>query len=307
MAEGDVRGMRLGVQSPAGDLAGRVIADFLELKPYRTEPYVKLVLGALAAQIGAANRADSVAEMTKAIDGLPDSENQLGKELMKQLMSTLPPAARSKIEKAGKAGSLFKELLTQARQVAADEKQPPAERAAAARTLRLADFAQVQGLLSDLLTFRQPAAVQRAALESLARFDEPKVPALVLPAWPGLSPQVRATAAETLFARSKWIDAFLDAVGDGKIKLADIDPARISVLQQTGDASQRVRIQRLFAKGQLSKRADVVAAYQKALDLKGDSGRGKAIFKKECSACRRLESRGAQTGPEPGALPDPRA
>ena len=86
---------------------------------------------------------------------------------MKQLMTKLPPAARTKIEKAGKAGTLFNELLTQARQVAADEKQQPAERAAAARTLSLAEFGPVQGLLGELLTFRQPEVVQRAALESL--------------------------------------------------------------------------------------------------------------------------------------------
>src|SRR5205085_11319081 len=106
---------------------------------------------------------------------------------------------------------------------------------------------------------------------------QPKVPRTVTAAWPGLSPQVRATAAETLFARSKWIDAFLGAVGDGKIKLGDVDPARIALLQQTGDASQRVRIQRLFAKAQLSKRTVVVANYRKALELKGDAASGKAV------------------------------
>ncbi len=46
----------------------------------------------------------------------------------------------------------------------------------------------------------------------------------------------------------------------------------------------------------------MVAAYQKALDLAGDATRGKAIFKKECSACHRLEGVGEQIGAELGAI-----
>jgi putative membrane-bound dehydrogenase-like protein len=294
--------MRLAILTSAGDHAGAIFALMLAKSNLGSTTHGKLLLAGLAGQIGAANKADSLAALVKALDELPAGETALGKDLMKQLMSKLPPAARSKIEKAGKAGALFTELLTQASKVAADAKHPAAERAAAARTLSLAKFEQVQGLLGDLLTFRQPEAVQRAALESLARFDQPRVPALVLAAWPGLSPQVRATAAETLFARPAWIGAFLDAVEQGKVKTGEVDPARIALMRASADAKLRARADKLFAMSKLSKRADVVAAYQKALLLKGDAASGKAIFKKECAACHRLEGVGEQIGAELGAI-----
>jgi putative heme-binding domain-containing protein len=48
----------------------------------------------------------------------------------------------------------------------------------------------------------------------------------------------------------------------------------------------------------------VVDAYQKALELKGDPARGKAIFKKECSACHRLEGVGNAVGADLNAIRD---
>jgi putative heme-binding domain-containing protein len=46
----------------------------------------------------------------------------------------------------------------------------------------------------------------------------------------------------------------------------------------------------------------VVAAYQKSLDLKGGRERGKELFKKECSACHRLEGVGTQLGGDLNAI-----
>ena len=70
-------------------------------------------------------------------------------------------------------------LLREAKQTALDEKQKPAERAAAVRTLGLETFAEVRALFPQLLQLRQPQPVQTAALETLARFDDGAVPALL--------------------------------------------------------------------------------------------------------------------------------
>jgi putative membrane-bound dehydrogenase-like protein len=294
--------IRLAILTSARSQRGDLFASLLSDPKGPNTPHGMHLLARLAEQIGAANEARDIAAFAKAMDTLPADAAIMGEGLMGALMTRLPPSGRSKIEKAGRAGALFAQLLTSARKLAADEKQPAGERAAAARTLSLADFGEVQGLLGDLLTFRQPEAVQRAALESLARFDQPKVPAIVLAAWPTFSPQVRATAAETLFARPAWIAAFLDAVEKGKVKTGEIDPARIALLQASADPKLRARAETLFAKARLSKRADVVAAYQKALELKGNAASGKAIFQKNCSSCHRLEGVGEQIGAELGAI-----
>ena len=69
---------------------------------------------------------------------------------------------------------------------------------------------------AELLASRQPADVQTAAVETLASFRRRRgSPAILLQAWAGMSPRLRATAAEALFARPAWIGAFLDAVEKG--------------------------------------------------------------------------------------------
>src|SRR5207248_6383361 len=61
---------------------------------------------------------------------------------------------------------------------------------------------------------------------------------------------------------------------------------------------------KLFASTKLARRQDVVAAYQKALQLQGDAARGKQIFKKECSSCHQLEGVGNAIGADLSAIRD---
>src|SRR5262249_36493627 len=104
------------------------------------------------------------------------------------------------------------------------------------------------------------------------------------------------------FSRPDWIAAFLDAVEQGQVGRGDVDPARIQLLQTHADARLRARAAELFAATKLARRQDVVAAYHKALELKGDPARGKAVFKRECSACHKLEGVGTPIGAELNAV-----
>jgi len=141
-------------------------------------------------------------------------------------------------------------------------------------------------------------------METLAVFDDSDVPPLILEAWPSLSPKLRATAAETLFSRPAWIQAFLEAAEKDKIGRGDVDPARIDLLQAYPDQKVRARAKKLFAGAKLARRQDVIAQYQRALQLKGDKARGKGVFKKNCSACHRLENVGESVGADISAIRD---
>jgi putative membrane-bound dehydrogenase-like protein len=298
--------MRLAILTSTRDCAGNVFRLLMADRTFRDTPHGRTLLTTLATQIGAAGRGGDVAAVVKALGELSETEKALAQDVVRHLVSKQSPAARERLTGAagGKAGVIFADLLREARKSAADPKQSPAERAAALHTLGLARFADVRDLFADALKLRQPQPVQRAALETLARFDDPAVPGLLLTVWPELSPQLRATAAESLFARPAWITAFLDAVEKGKVKPGEIDPARVTLLQASANERIRDRAAKLFAGARLSKRQDVVAAYQKALTLKGDPARGKAIFKKECSACHRLEGVGESVGADLSAIRD---
>ena len=173
------------------------------------------------------------------------------------------------------------------------------------RTLGLAEFAQVKPNFTGLLKFRQPEAVQKAALETLARFEQAGVADVVVDAWPSLSPQVRATAAETLFARPASIHRVSRCGRKGQNQDRRDRSGPHSSCCRFFPMKEFAYAPKSSSRGRkLSARKDVVAAYQKSLDLKGDAKNGKEIFKKNCAACHRIEGVGEQIGAELGAIKD---
>jgi putative membrane-bound dehydrogenase-like protein len=297
---------RLAILSSVNTRAGEVFRLLAEDKDFRISGSGRAMLGTLATLIGSANRKNELAAFAQTLDTLPESENALLRDLVRNLVAKLPASGRDQLAGAdgGKAGSVLSELLRDALKIAPDEKRPGADRVAAIRLLRLVAFADIKDLSAQLLNFRQPALVQAAVIETLARFDQPAVPALLLEAWPSLSPQLRANAVEAFFSRPAWIAVFLDAVEQGKINRGDVAPARIQALQNHADIPLRKRAAKLFESTKLARRQDVVAEYQKALKLKGDSGRGKAVFKNVCSTCHQLEGVGTQVGADLHAIRD---
>src|SRR5262249_22286120 len=157
--------------------------------------------------IGSANRKNEMAALVQALNTLPEEEHALLRDLVRNLVAKRQVSGRDSL--AGvlgdKAGAVLAELLRDALKTAPDEKRPVAERVAATRTLGLAPSTDLRALFPRLLNVRQPQAVQAAAVESLARFDQPAVPGLLLDAWPGFSPPLRASAVEALFSRSAWL------------------------------------------------------------------------------------------------------
>jgi putative membrane-bound dehydrogenase-like protein len=298
--DSDNASVRFAVLCSANDRGSALFALLAGDAKYRATASGKTLLLALAAQVASANRADEVAAAVKAINGLPDAEKALARELVQAFVAKLPAAARAKLNGllTGKAGDVFADLVADARKLAADDKADADARAAAIRTLALAGFADSKALLANCLDVKQPQPVQLAALDTLAKFDSADVPQIVLTAWPAMSPRIRATATETLLARAAWVGAFLDAVEKKTVLPTDLDPARVQLLVKSPDEKTRARAAKLFAAGAASKRADVLKKYEKALDLKGDVMKGKAVFKEHCAACHKLEGVGENVGPD---------
>jgi putative membrane-bound dehydrogenase-like protein len=297
---------RLAILSSVNGRSGAVLRLLLADREFRAAAHRRELLAALAAIIGSANRPEEIAALAEGVDVLPETEQALARDLVRSAIAKLPAAGREQFMRRskGKAGAILADLFRDALKTAPDEKRPAADRIAAIRTLNLAPFAADQRVFRDLLKARQPQPIQAAALEALAGFVEPGVPALVIEAWPGLSPALRAGAVEVLLARREWVAAFLDAVEQGKVNRGDVDPARIDVLQANAGPQLRARVAKLFGVTKLARRQEVVVAYQKALQLNGDGARGKAVFKKECSACHQLEGIGTQVGADLTAIRD---
>jgi putative membrane-bound dehydrogenase-like protein len=188
--------------------------------------------------------------------------------------------------------------FTNAAATALDEKRSLEERTAAVQLLGYGPFETASKPLPDLLSPQNPQSVQLAAVRALSLHDQPKVAELLLSQWGSYSPVVRREVLEALFARPARLHTFLKAIEAKKVLAGQVEPARLDQLRKHKDAKLRQRAQKLLA-GQIAPdRAKVVKDYQDVLDLKGDVMRGKAVFKKTCSTCHRLENVGVEVGPD---------
>lgn len=253
---------------------------------------------ALAAQLGASGTAADLERVTDRIESLDSAHAPFARELVLTLLSQRQKGKEPPLKFApdSKLLTIRKELLESALLTAAASDRKPTDRAVAIRQLTLAEYGFAAELLSEFLSAQQPQEVQSASLDALASYDRPEVSTTILDKWGGLSPQVRAHAIEILFSRKPWTKALLAAIERGDVPAAEVDPVRAQYLQNHADAEIKELAKKVLAKSQNAARADVVAKYQKALELKGDVVRGKAAFQKTCSTCHRLENVGTSIG-----------
>jgi putative membrane-bound dehydrogenase-like protein len=200
------------------------------------------------------------------------------------------------LAKAGDAGERIRPFFRQAADMARNEKASLTSRIAAVRLLGYAPFDVAGEPLAELLNPRSPVELQSAALRALAGFNDPKVGPLLLAGWDGYGPTLRREATEALFARPDRITALLDAVEAKKVPAAHIEAARADALRKHSDESIRTRALKLFAGQVAADRKKVIDDYRPVFDLKADAGRGREVFRKNCTACHRLENTGYEVG-----------
>src|SRR5262249_28831769 len=162
-------------------------------------------------------------------------------------------------------------------------------------------------VLIELLEPRHPADVQVAALKALAEDGDPKLATLLIEKLPGFAPGVRAAAVQTLLGRESWARTFLRlAAGEHPptgLNAALIEPAARAPLLKRRDPEIARLARDLFQQGTAPSPAQVVADYLESLRLKGDAGRGQAIFARECKACHRIGELGVAIGPDLAGSP----
>jgi putative heme-binding domain-containing protein len=168
----------------------------------------------------------------------------------------------------------------------------------AIRLLGYGPFSAAGPALQSLLTARSPAEIQLAAVRALAQQDHPRVAEMLLAPWASLSPPVRREVLEALFARSDRVSHLLAAIEQGQVLAAQLDPFRVEQLRKHPRVKERKELQVLLSGSSAGDRQKLVGQYLPALQLPSDASRGKAVFKKACSTCHRLEEVGIEVGPD---------
>ncbi len=295
------RWVRLAVLSSATGRTGDLFAHLAADPEWRSTAGGRTLLEQLAEQTGLHGRADQVDEMAESLEKFTDDEKTLlhvvVRGLLRGMDSLDSPLRQTLVQRRDSVLARARaEMLDEARRRARDPKHPIERRVEAIRSLTLGSYDEADEILAELLDSRQPQAVALAAMETLGRFSNVAVAQIIVDVWAQLTPRLRSAATEALFARRERLPVLLAAIDDGTVHRSQLDPARIQMLLAHTDGQIRKEATRLLGSEIASDREEVVAAYRESLEMASDIGRGKAVFKRECAKCHRLEGVGFDLG-----------
>ncbi|QDU63582.1 Cytochrome c [Planctomycetes bacterium Pan216] len=299
--DGEERWMRIALASSLTRGAGPVLAI---LARRDDSPNTKYWIKALASQIGRQQRPEDVAAVLTLLGDLSkQGDTETARHLVRSLSlkPNSPFASRIASVTGGNAEAWRRDVLAKATKAARDTSLGLKARVAAIHELSLGSLAETRDLLLELLDPRQPGAIQQAALETLATFNDPDVGSLLVERWSSLSPSLRASAANVLVSRTTWVKQLLAAVTNGDIGRGNLPTAHLRILAQHTDADVREQASKLL-EGVSHKRKEVVDAYRATLNLQGDATKGEAVFTKHCQSCHRVAGKGHVVGPSLAAM-----
>jgi putative heme-binding domain-containing protein len=247
-----------------------------------------------------------IAQLVAALRKLPEEGRAVADAALGGLVAGLGGARAGRLAQLRAASPevdrALAELARSAEATALDERATPPQRAAALATLGLVGPGELIPRLEPLVHHLQPSEVQLAALRALDAVGSERLLGVVIERWSSLSPAVRREALEVVLARRQRIEPALEAIQSEALPLGQIDPARLKQLAEHQSASVRRRTARLLEALKLPRREAVVAEYRDVLKLPGDAERGRAAFRKTCSACHQLEGVGKVVGPDLAAI-----
>lgn len=191
--------------------------------------------------------------------------------------------------------------LTELRAIAADRDGDHPVRSRAIAALAAAHDLESLPVLLNLLSDR---AVYVDVAKALASFDDARIPKELLKRWQHLRHGSREAAIDTLCSRRAYAQAFVGAVGDGRVDPHDISASQVRQLLAFGDASiDEVIESRWGTVNQSSKaKAGLAEKLRKQLTPQelssADFESGAALFRKTCAACHKLYGEGGTIGPD---------
>jgi putative membrane-bound dehydrogenase-like protein len=227
---------------------------------------------------------------TAVLDGLGQGL-QNGKQPMARLWSNHP-------RELDKALASLRSIFDRAASITQDAKASLSERVFAAHLLGFGPFEVAAKPLQNLLSPLNPTEMQLASIRALSLHDDASIPVALLAAWQSYSPNVRREVLEAIFARGDRLPYLFKAIEDKKVLAGQIEPFRLTQLRKHSDLQIRQKALSLFAAQVAADRQKVVDAYRPAFGLNADTQRGKAVFKRVCATCHRLENVGTEVGPD---------
>lgn len=142
-----------------------------------------------------------------------------------------------------------------------------------------------------------PAVVQVRAVEAVGLGARDDAGGVLVDAWPRLQPPAQAAALKVLLARPALSIQLLQAVERGIVPATDFSASDIEALCSHRSPDVAALARRALAAVRPKSREEVLAAFQPAIDLRGDAVRGREVFEQRCLVCHRAGDSGIEVGP----------
>jgi len=155
-----------------------------------------------------------------------------------------------------------------------------------------------------LKTLLDEPAMRAAAIRSLAAYNDPATPKLLLDRYDKLTDAERQDAVLTLACRPSYALQLLAAVEKKRIPSSDVSAFVVRQMTTFDDARVNRRIQQVWGsvRPPSEDRAARISAYKKRLTAevlkKADRVNGRAVFRKTCASCHKLFDDGKTIGPD---------
>lgn len=171
----------------------------------------------------------------------------------------------------------------------------------ALRLLGVSPYAydQISDRLLLLLSGGSSPVVQSAVINTLGRYNDPRVFTNLVARWTALAPGLRHEAMAALLSRAERGPLVLMALEARILREADLSGAQINLLRSSSDPAISQRATRLFGPWK-PERPAIVEALRPALRTPGVASRGRQIFLARCVLCHRLGGEGLRLGPDLG-------
>lgn len=195
-----------------------------------------------------------------------------------------------------KAGPAIQAVIAQAERTALAS-GPLADRVAAVGLVGLPGTDRGRGILLKLVDPHEPPALEVAALGAMRGLVDRSMALDLIERMKTLSPAVKREALEVLFARRLGALAVIEEIEKGRLAASSIEPARWSALEAR-DQALAPRVRKIRERAGTISRREVLAKYQQALEIEGDSKRGLEVFSKYCATCHLAQGRGHEVGPD---------
>jgi putative membrane-bound dehydrogenase-like protein len=191
-------------------------------------------------------------------------------------------------------------LFSAALRFAVDSNEPVARRQIALALLAHSDFALVGKQLLALVDTQQPAVVQSGAVRALGGMTDPAIAQALLAEerFAAYTPTLREEVLSAMLASPQHLSGILTALESGAVSPNVIDSLRRKRLTENRDPAIRERAAKLYVAGPPGDRAKVYEEYKSVLKLAPEPENGRAVFKKTCAVCHRLDREGTTVGPD---------